>query len=143
MGHASPFGFDINYEPSKTIEKFRCGTPAILSYLALEKSLDIFETIDFKELREKSQNLSQLFIKLIEEKCADFNLKLISPRNPEMRGSQVSLTHPNSWEIMQALIDHNVIGDFRAPNIIRFGFTPLYTSYEKCMECSKNTTRDN
>jgi kynureninase len=137
MGHASPFGFDINYEPSKTIEKFRCGTPAILSYLALEKSLDIFETINFKELREKSQNLSQLFIKLIEDKCADFNLKLISPRNPEMRGSQVSLTHPNSWEIMQALIDHNVIGDFRAPNIIRFGFTPLYTSYENVWNAVK------
>jgi len=130
MGHASPFGFDINYEPAETIEKFRCGTPAILSYLALEKSLDIFETINMQELREKSQNLSQLFIKLIEQKCANFDLKLISPRNPEMRGSQISLTHSNSWEIMQALIDHNVIGDFRAPNIIRFGFTPLYTSYK-------------
>ena len=88
-------------------------------------------------LLEKSQNLSQLFIKLIEDKCADFNLKLISPRNPEMRGSQVSLTHPNSWEIMQALIDHNVIGDFRAPNIIRFGFTPLYTSYENVWNAVK------
>ena len=129
QGHANPFSFDIDYEPSKTIEKFRCGSPAILSYLALEKSLDIFETVNFIELRRKSQDLTQLFIELIEIKCSGFGLELYSPKDPEQRGSQVSLTHNHGWEIMQALIANNVIGDFRAPNIIRFGFTPLYTSY--------------
>ena len=137
MGHASPFGFDINYEPSETIEKFRCGTPAILSYLALEKSLDIFETIDFEQLRKKSQNLTQLFMRLIEENCSGHGIKIITPRDPEERGSQVSVTNENSWEIMQALIAHNVVGDFRAPNIMRFGFTPLYTSYDNVWNAVK------
>ena len=130
QGHANPFSFDINYEPAETIEKFRCGSPAILSYLALEKSLDIFESINFLELRKKSQNLTQLFIELVESKCSGFGLELYSPKDPNKRGSQVSFTHINGWEIMQALISLDVIGDFRAPNIIRFGFTPLYTSYE-------------
>ena len=130
QGHANPFSFDINYEPAETIEKFRCGSPAILSYLALEKSLDIFESVNFLELRKKSQNLTQLFIELVESKCSGFGLELYSPKDPNKRGSQVSFTHINGWEIMQALISLDVIGDFRAPNIIRFGFTPLYTSYE-------------
>ena len=129
QGHAKPFDFEIDYEPAESVEKFRCGTPAIFSYLALEKSLDIFDLVNFAELREKSKNLTQLFITLIEHTCAGFGLELYSPRDSEKRGSHVSLTHVHGWEIMQALISRDVIGDFRAPNILRFGFTPLYTSY--------------
>ena len=99
--------------------------------------MDIFETIDFGQLRKKSQNLTQLFMRLIEENCNGHGIKIITPRDPEERGSQVSVTNENSWEIMQALIAHNVVGDFRAPNIMRFGFTPLYTSYDNVWNAVK------
>ena len=130
QGHAAPFAFDIDYQPAATIEKFRCGTPPILSYLPLVESLAVFEETSMSALREKSLSLTGLFIELADEKLARHGLAVITPREPAERGSQVALTHAEGWPIMQALIACGVIGDFRAPDILRFGFTPIYTSFE-------------
>ncbi|MDG1709150.1 MAG: kynureninase, partial [Emcibacteraceae bacterium] len=129
-GQMKPFDFDISFAENDTIEKFRCGSPPLLAHLPILESLEIYESVKFSELRKKSQGLTQYFIELVEAKCAGMGLKLISPRDPEQRGSQVSFTHEHGYPVMSALIDHKVIGDFRAPNIIRFGFSALYNSYE-------------
>ncbi|MBO6797879.1 kynureninase [Maricaulis sp.] len=127
MGHAAPFAFDDRYDAGKGIDRFLCGTPGILGMCALEVGLDIFADVDMAALRRKSQMLGDLFIKLVEENTSGF--ELASPRVAEHRGSQVSIRHRDGYAIMQALIDRGVIGDFRAPDILRFGFTPLYTRY--------------
>ncbi|RED49656.1 kynureninase [Aestuariispira insulae] len=128
-GHASPFEFDTKYEPSGTVDRYLCGTPSVLAMLALEESLDLWATVDMAKVREKSIKLCDLFISLVEERCAGHGFELASPRNGDERGSQVSFAHDEGYAIMQSLIADKVIGDFRAPNLIRFGFTPLYTSY--------------
>ena len=130
QGHTDPFSFDTRYVPADTIEKFRCGTPGILSYIALEESLDIFEKVDLLALRQKSIDLTDYFIELVESMCEGYGLVLGSPRDSNRRGSQVCFTHSQGWPMMQALIGHGVIGDFRAPDILRFGFAPLYLRYE-------------
>ena len=127
MGHESPFSFEDSYTPGQGIKRFMCGTPGILGMCALEMGVDIFQSVDMGVLRRKSRQLGDLFISLVEEKPMGF--KLGSPRKAEMRGSQVSIRHPGGYSIMQALIERGVIGDFRAPDILRFGFTPLYTRY--------------
>ena len=104
-----------------------CGTPGILGMCALEMGVDIFQSVDMGVLRRKSRQLGDLFISLVEEKPMGF--KLASPRKADLRGSQVSIRHPGGYSIMQALIERGVIGDFRAPDIMRFGFTSLYTRY--------------
>jgi kynureninase len=126
LGHAAPFAFDLDYRPGTGIERMRVGTPPILQLAALEASLDIWDTVDMADLRERSVALSEAFIAGVEASCPD--LELASPRHAAQRGSQVSFRHPQGYAIMQALIARGVIGDFRAPDILRFGFTPLYTS---------------
>lgn len=128
-GHARPFAFETRYAAGDGIRRFLCGTQPILSLRALKGALDIWDEVDMTALREKSLRLTDLFITLVEEKCAGHGLELESPRDPARRGSQVSFRHPNSYEIMQALIARGVIGDFRAPSTMRFGFTPLYVGY--------------
>ena len=130
QGHADPFSFNSLYVAADSIEKFRCGTPAILSYIALEESLDIFENLDLLSVRQKSINLTAFFIELVESKCNGHGLSLASPRDSSRRGSQVCFSNAHGWPIMQALIAHGVIGDFREPDILRFGFAPLYIGYE-------------
>lgn len=130
QGHAAPFGFEIDYRPAATMEKFRVGTPPVLSYLPLLESLAVFEAADMAALREKSLALTDFFIELVEARLAGHGLALITPREHGSRGSQVALTHENGWPIMQALIACGVVGDFRAPDILRFGFTPLYVGFE-------------
>lgn len=131
QGHADPFGFEIDYRPAATVEKFRVGTPPVLSYLPLLESLAIFEDTDMTALREKSLALTDFFMELVEDRLAGHGFSLITPRAHAERGSQVALTHPDGgWPIMQALIACGVIGDFRAPDILRFGFTPLYVGFE-------------
>ena len=127
MGHESPFSFEDSYVPGQGIKRFLCGTPSILGMCALEIGVDIFQSVDIGVLRTKSQQLGDLFISLVEENHMDFGLA--SPREADMRGSHVSIRHPGGYSIMQALIERGVIGDFRAPDIMRFGFTPLYTRY--------------
>lgn len=128
-GHARPFAFEKHYAAGEGIRRFLCGTQPILSLRALKGALDIWDEVDMVALREKSLGLTDLFIALVEAKCGAYGLELESPRERAKRGSQISFSHPNAYEVMQALIARGVIGDFRAPSTMRFGFTPLYVSY--------------
>ena len=123
LGHAAPFAFDLAYRPGRGIERMRVGTPPILQLAALEAAMDIWDLADMAEVRARSIELTERFIARVEASCP--GLTLASPRDPAARGSQVSFRHPEGYAIMQALIARGVIGDFRAPNILRFGFTPL------------------
>ncbi len=127
LGHARPFAFEDQYAPAPGIDRFQCGTPAILGMAALECGLDIMLEADMDAVRAKSQALGDLFIEQVEGRIDGFELR--SPRDADQRGSQVSFAHENGYPIMQALIARGVIGDFRAPDILRFGFTPLYVGY--------------
>ena len=135
LGHKAPFDFTNTFEKSASIEMMRVGTPPVIQTAILEKSLDIFQGINFNELREESIKLSDLLIKMVEQKCPDLHLE--SPINSSDRGSQVSFSHPSGYAIMQALIDRNIVGDFRAPNIIRFGITPLYINEDDIIQTVK------
>ncbi|WLD56716.1 kynureninase [Salinispirillum sp. LH 10-3-1] len=130
FGHAQPFAMQDDYAPATGITQMLTGTTSVLGASALEVGLDIFSTVDMSALRHKSQALTDLLIELVEQRCADFGFALASPRDADARGSQVSFRHPEGYAIMQALIDRGVIGDFRAPDIVRFGVAPLYVSYE-------------
>lgn len=124
LGHANPFDFDLNYRPAKGIERMRVGTPPVLQMAALEESMALWEDVDMAELRTASLALQEQFIVEVERDVPQ--LTLASPRDPQVRGSQVSFRFENGYAAMQAVIDRGVIGDFRAPDIMRFGFTPLY-----------------
>ena len=128
LGHEHPFAFDLGYRPGRGIERMRVGTPPILQLAALEASMDIWDRVDMADVRARSIELCDAFIHWVEAACP--MLTLAGPRDPAMRGSQVSFRHPDGYAIMQALIARGVIGDFRAPDILRFGFTPLYTTME-------------
>ena len=128
LGHEQPFAFDLEYRPAPGIERMRVGTPPVIQLAALEASLDIWDLVDMNDVRVKSGELSDLFIELVETSCPD--LKLASPRDPRQRGSQVSFRFEHGYAAMKALIDRGLIGDFRAPDIMRFGFTPLYIDAE-------------
>ncbi|MEX0371552.1 MAG: kynureninase [Tateyamaria sp.] len=124
LGHDAPFDFDLDYRPALGIERMRVGTPPVIQLTALEAALEIWEDVDISDLRSKSIALQELFINQIESRIPD--LVLASPRDAGVRGSQVSFAFENGYAAMQALIARGVIGDFRAPDIMRFGFTPLY-----------------
>lgn len=128
LGHEQPFSFDLEYRPGRGIERMRVGTPPIIQLTALEASLDIWELVDINAVRAKSVELSDKFIEIIEATCPD--LELASPRASRQRGSQVSFRFQHGYAAMRALIERGVIGDFRAPDIMRFGFTPLYIDAE-------------
>jgi len=129
MGHRAAFDFNPNYEPATGMARFLCGTPPVLAMRALDAALDLWVGIDMNVLRRKSVALTELFIRLVEDSLILRECVLASPRDPALRGSQVSFSHPQAYSIMQALIDAAVIGDFREPDLMRFGFTPLYTRY--------------
>ncbi len=131
MGHAAPFAFGDDYQPATGIDRFLCGTPSVLAMLALEVGIEQFDGTDMAAVAAKSQKLCSLFIDLVEDRCAGLGLTLATPRDPDARGSHVSFVHADAYPIMQALIERGVIGDFRAPDIIRFGFTPLYLGFEE------------
>ncbi len=124
LGHAAPFAFDLDYRPGSGVERMRVGTPPILQLAALEAALDVWDGVDMEDLRAASLALQDRFIAGVEAACPD--LVLATPRDHASRGSQVSFRHAEGYAIMQALIAEGVIGDFRAPDILRFGFTPLY-----------------
>ncbi len=124
LGHAAPFAFDLDYRPGAGIERMRVGTPPILQLAALEAAMDIWDMAEMADVRARSIALIDLFIALVEASCP--GLTLASPRDGTQRGSQVSFRHPEGYAIMQALIARGLIGDFRAPDILRFGVTPLY-----------------
>lgn len=124
LGHENPFDFSLQYNPASGIDRMRVGTPPVIALAALEASLDIWETVNIKDVRETSIQLTDQFIKGVEQKCS--MLQLITPRIPENRGSQVSFSFKHGYAVMQACIERGVIGDFRAPDVMRFGFTPLF-----------------
>ncbi len=124
LGHRAPFDFKLNYQPGPGIERMRVGTPPVMQMTALEVAMDAWDGIEMADLRAASIALQELFIAEVEARVPD--LTLASPRDPAVRGSQVSFAFEHGYAAMQALIHHDVIGDFRAPNIMRFGFTPLY-----------------
>ena len=130
MGHIQPFEFATNYWPANDIRKYICGTPPIIAYKAIESGLSVFEQVSMNMIRKKSIQLSEMFIQLMLQECIKFGFELFSPRNAEQRGSQVSFTHGDAFPIIQALISRGVVGDFRHPNILRFGFSPLYMRFE-------------
>ncbi len=124
LGHEAPFAFDRDYRPGSGIDRMRVGTPPILQMAALDAALDIWDRVDMAALRARSLDLGDRFIGGVEATCPD--LTLATPRDHAMRGSQVSFRFEHGYAAMQALIAHGVIGDFRAPDIMRFGITPLY-----------------
>ncbi|HEY2049558.1 MAG TPA: kynureninase [Caulobacteraceae bacterium] len=129
MGHAAAFDFGDPYVPAPGVARQLAGTPAILGLAALEAGLDTFQGVDMRKVEAKSARMGDLLIQLVEARCGRFGLVLASPRDAATRGSHVSFTHPEGYAIMQALIARGVIGDFRAPDILRFGLTPLYLRY--------------
>ena len=135
LGHENPFDFSLQYNPASGIDRMRVGTPPVIALAALEASLDIWETVDIKDVRETSIQLTDQFIKGVEQKCP--MLQLITPRIPENRGSQVSFSFKHGYAVMQACIERGVIGDFRAPDVMRFGFTPLFVDSQDVERASE------
>ncbi len=129
MGHASPFDFAEGYIPAAGISRFAAGTPGILGMTAAMAAMEIWDDVSIDDVRRKSMALTSLFIELVEERLAGQGFVLASPIDPALRGSQVSFRHPHGYAIMQALGARGVIGDFRAPDLLRFGFAPLYTRF--------------
>jgi kynureninase len=127
--HASPFTMQPRFEPIEGIRRALCGTQPIVSLAMVECGLDIFMQTSMETIRAKSLALTDLFIELVETRCSRHPLELVTPRDHAQRGSQVSFAHPHGYAVMQALIERGVIGDYREPHIMRFGFTPLYTSF--------------
>jgi kynureninase len=128
MGHNEPFAFDDDYRPSVGIARFLTGTPSILALAALDAGLSTFQGIKMADVAAKSRALSQLFVAEVEARCGS-QVRLDSPRDPALRGSHVVFAQPNGYAVMQALIARAVIGDFRAPDLMRFGFAPLYNRF--------------
>jgi kynureninase len=124
LGHEAPFAFDLDYRAGAGIDRMRVGTPPVLQLAALDAALDVWAGVDLNDLRSASQDLMDQYIAGVEAACPD--LVLATPRAHELRGSQVSFRHPQAYAIMQAMIARGVVGDFRAPDVIRCGFTPLY-----------------
>jgi len=124
LGHEAPFAFDLDYRPGMTIQRMRVGTPPILQLAALDAALDVWDGVEMEDVRNKCLALGDLFIAEVEARCPDLTLQ--TPREHDQRGSQISFAFEHGYAAMQAVIAHGVIGDFRAPNTMRFGITPLY-----------------
>ena len=135
LGHEAPFAFDLDYRPGKGIERMRVGTPPVMQITALDTALDAWDGLGMDEVRAASIQLCETFISEVEQRCPI--LTLASPRDPADRGSQVSFHFENGYPAMQAIIARGVIGDFRAPDIMRFGFTPLYIDESDVIEAAK------
>ena len=129
LGHAEPFAFAPDYRPAEGIGRATVGTPPVLSLAALEVGVDQMLRVPMDALRAKSQRLIDLFIALIEQECAEYEFRLLTPRDAAIRGSQVAFGHADGHAIMQALIARGVIGDFRSPDVMRFGLAPLYVRH--------------
>jgi kynureninase len=129
FGHAEPFALDPAYRPAAGIDRVQCGTPPVLSMAALEAALEAVADVDGAAVRAKSVSLSALFIALADARLAAHGVWVATPRDPAGRGSQVSLRHPEAYGLVQALLARGVVGDFRAPDLARFGLAPLYTRH--------------
>jgi kynureninase len=136
MGHAEPFAFDDDYRPVSGIARFLTGTPSILALAALDAGLDTFAGVSMGDVEAKSRALSQLFVDEVENRCGS-EVSLASPRDASQRGSHVVFSHPEGYAVMQALIARGVIGDFRAPDLMRFGFAPLYNCFAQIVRAAE------
>lgn len=136
MGHAAPFAFTDDYAPAPGMARLLTGTPSVIGLSALEEGLKTFEGVSMQDVRAKSIRLSELFLAQVAATAGDA-FTLASPADPAARGSQAALSHPDGYAIVQALIEAGVVGDFRAPDILRFGFTPLYLSYADVWEAAR------
>jgi kynureninase len=130
LGHARPFDFGQEYAPAGGIDRFLCGTHPVIGLVALESGVDCLLAAPREWLWEKSQRLCELFIRLIDSRCRQFGVEVISPRDASERGSHVGVRFAEALPVIEKLISQGVIGDYRAPDIMRFGFTPLYVGYE-------------
>ncbi|MEM9432098.1 MAG: kynureninase [Pseudomonadota bacterium] len=135
MGHAAPFAMERGYRPADGAERLRIGTPPVVQLSILDAALDVWDGLDLADIRRASLHLSELFIAEVEARCP--MLSLASPRDGHERGSQVSFRHPEGYRAVRALIDRGVIGDFRPPDIMRFGITPLYVTEADILSASK------
>ena len=132
LGHEEPFAFDLDYRAGRGIERMRVGTPPIIQLAALDAALDVWDDVDMNDLRATSIHLCDVFIREVDARCPE--VTLASPRDGSQRGSQVSFRFEHGSAVMQALADNGVIGDFRAPDIMRFGLTPLYINESDVMQ---------
>jgi kynureninase len=129
LGHAAPFALEPRWQPAPGIRRLLGGTPPILSLVAMKAALGAFDDVDVRALRTKSLSLTDRFIRLVDERCARHGVRVVTPREETRRGSQVSVAFEHAYPAMQAMIARGVIGDFRAPDLMRFGFAPLYVRY--------------
>ena len=136
MGHADPFAFVDEYQPSEGVLRFLTGTPSILAMAALEAGIDTFDGIAMRDVEAKARKLSKLFVDEVEARCGS-EVRLGSPRDPAQRGSHVVFAHPEAYAVMQALIARGVVGDFRAPDLMRFGFAPLYNGFGEIVRAAE------
>jgi kynureninase len=135
LGHAAPFDFELNYRAGDGIDRLRVGTPPILGLVALDAALDVWDHVDIADVRARSIQLSEAFVEEVSAGCPA--LKLASPSDPHARGSQVSYHFEQGYAAMQTMIDRKIIGDFRAPDLMRFGFTPLYIDVDQVREAAR------
>ena len=128
MGHANPFAFERSYRPAADVTQFLVGTPPVLAMRALEGALAVFDDVDVRRLHAKSLAMARLFHELADEALVSRGFRVASHRDSQSRGSHVALAHPQGYALVQALIGRGIIGDFRRPDVLRFGFAPLYNS---------------
>ena len=140
-GHAAPFAFEIDYRPAPGITRMQCGTQPILNLAALDAALDEWADVDMAMVRAKSVKLSELFANLAVARCGVHGIKLAGPADAKARGSHVSLQCPEGFAVMRALVADGVIGDFRAPDMIRFGFAPLYNGFAEVWDAVDKLAR--
>ncbi|MBF9072225.1 kynureninase [Streptacidiphilus fuscans] len=133
FGHAEPFAMSPDYAPATGIGRFLTGTPPLLSFAGLDAALDVWADVDLERIRAKSLSLTSFFLRLTDA----LGLPTVTPRTPAERGSQISLRHEGAYAVVQALIARGVIGDFRAPDVMRFGFTPLYVSHADVFDAAE------
>jgi len=136
LGHAEPFAFEAAYRPAPGVARALCGTPPILSMSALDAALDVVLEADLALVRAKSEALTSFFVTAVEQECGDA-VRLVSPRVPALRGSQVSFAHPDAYAVMRALVARGVVGDVRAPDVLRFGFAPLYARFADAWDAAR------
>lgn len=134
FGHARPFSFEENYTPAEGVERFLCGTPPVIGLSALEVGVDLLMEVDLAEVRRKSLALGDLLIELMQPLCDEYGFELTTTHGHADRGSQVSYVHPQAYQIVQALKEFDVVADFRAPDTLRLGLTPLYLRYQDIVD---------
>ncbi len=137
LGHARPFAFEPNYEAAEGMRAFVTSSPSIVALAALDGALNVFDHVTMEQIRRKSLALTDVFIELVQDRLTNV-FDLVTPREHERRGSQVSLAHDDAYGIVQALIARGVTGDFRAPDVARFGFTPLYLRFVDVYDAVEN-----